>query len=64
MTDPFQDGYSNFGKIDSDAVASPGQDTSWPELTCGGSLFCMSELLPTDGVLLAGFLTDTQISNS
>ena len=59
---PFQDGYKKFCKTDILSMASPGQDTSY--LNCLPQSFCEPELLPKVGVLLACFLTDTQISNS
>ena len=59
---PFQDGYKKFCKTDILSMASPGQDTSY--LNCLPQSFCKPELLPKVGVLLACFLTDTQISKS
>ena len=61
---PFQDGYKNFRKTDIVSMASPGKRNKSRTGTAFCSLFCMPELLPKVGVLLACFLTDTQISNS
>ena len=54
----------NFRKTDIVSMASPGKRNQGRTWTAFCSLFCMPELLPKVGVLLACFLTDTQISNS